>query len=225
MQSEFSITAFETVCQLYAEFLATMLSALRPCPQCQALREIQGERRRALQWAPDHVDFLALTRLRCRVCHTVETLFPPWIVPYELAALWILEAAVTAVAVDGYSLPHTANHWHWTLAWVRAHVRPWMAVGPEFRALVAQWSRAMGWDDIVSITWHPPATAVAGDWAWLRVAWATLAIQVLGVAQAQYNTPGWVVWRGLAPEVLPADPIPAVTHLGRRLRQHTLSPP
>lgn len=224
MQSGFSITAFEVVCQLYAEFLTTMLPDLRPCPRCHALREIQGDRRRALQWAPDHVDFLALTRLRCRACHTVETLFPPWIVPYGFAALWILEAAVTAVAVDGQSLQQTANHWHWTLAWVRAHVRPWIAVGPEFRALVAQWSRAMGWDDIVSITWHPPATAVAGDWAWLRVAWATLAIQVLGVAQAQY-TPGWIVWRSIAPEVLPADPIPAVTHLGRRLRQRTLSPP
>jgi hypothetical protein len=224
MQSGCSIPAFETVCQLYAEFLATMWPALRPCPQCHAPREIQGDRRRALQWASDHIDFIALTRLRCRGCHTVETLFPPWIVPYELAALWILEAAVIAVAVDGDSLQHTANRWQWTLAWARAHVRSWMAVGPECRMLVAQWSRALGWDDLVSITWHPPATAVAGDWAWLRVAWATLAIQVLDWAPAQY-APGWIVWQSLAPEVLPAAPIPAVTHLGRRLRQCSGSPP
>ena len=86
-----------------------MLPALRACSGCHALREIPGTRRRALQWTADPMDFIALTRIRCRVCHTVETLFPLWILPYELAALWILEAAVTAVAVDGQSLQHTAG--------------------------------------------------------------------------------------------------------------------
>ncbi len=224
MQSGFSIAAFAAVCQLYTQFLATMLPALRPCPGCHAPREIQGNRRRALQWAPNQIDFIALTRLRCRGCHTVETLFPPWILPYELAALWILEAAVTAVAVDGHSLQKTADRWHWTLAWIRAHVRPWIAVSPDFRALVAQWSRAVWWDDLVSTTWRPPATAAAGDWAWLCVAWAAVAFEVLDLTQAQ-SMPGWIVWRSVAPEMLPAAPIPAVTHLGRRVRQHPAAPP
>ncbi len=224
MQSGFSITAFEAVCQLYTQFLVTMLPALRPCPGCHAPREIQGCRRRALQWAADQIDFIALTRLRCRACHTVETLFPPWILPYELAALWILEAAVTAVAVDGHSLQQTADRWHWSLAWIRAHLRPWIAVSPEFRALVAQWSRAIGWDDLVSPAWRPPSTARSGDWAWLCVAWAAITLQVLDVAQAQ-RMPGWIVWRSVAPEVMPAAPISAVTHLGRRVRQHPDSPP
>lgn len=112
--------------------------------------------------AADQRDFLTLTRLRCRACHTVETLFPPWILPYELAALWILEAAVTAIAVDGDSLQHTADHWHWSLVWIRAHIRPWIAVSPEFRALVAQWGRSLGWDDLVSSAWP---TTRSGDWA------------------------------------------------------------
>ncbi|MDA8195038.1 MAG: hypothetical protein M0Z53_13745, partial [Thermaerobacter sp.] len=42
----------------------------------------------ALPGAADQIDFIALTRLRCRACHTVETLFPPGILPYELAALF-----------------------------------------------------------------------------------------------------------------------------------------
>ena len=225
MQSGFSITAFEAVCQLYTQFLITMLPALRPCPGCHAPREIQGCRRRALPGAADQIDFIALTRLRCRACHTVETLFPPGILPYELAALWILEAAVTAVAVDGHSFPHTADRGHGSLAGIRAHLRPWIAVSPEFRALVAQWSRALGGDDLVSPAWRPPAPARSGDWAWLGGAWAAITFQVLAGAQAQ-RMPGGIVWRSVAPAVMPAAPIPAITHLGRRVRQHpACSPP
>lgn len=89
MYPDWSIPSFEAVCQLYAEFLARFLSKLRPCPGCGRPREIQGSRLRALPWAADHSHCIAFTRLRCRTCHTVETLFPPWILPDELAALWI----------------------------------------------------------------------------------------------------------------------------------------
>ena len=224
MHPTFNIASFDAVCQLYAQFLTTFLPHLRPCPLCGQAREVHSYRFRALQWAADHLDPIALTRLRCRPCHTVETLFPPWILPYELAALWILEAAVTAVAVDGQSLQQTATRWHWTLAWIRAHVRPWLAVSVEFRTLVAQWGHGVGLVDLVPLTWRPPATAVAGDWAWLCVAWVAVGLRGLGPELAQ-TLPGWVVWRSVAPEVLPAAPIPATTHLGRRVREHPPSPP
>lgn len=219
-----SIPSFEAVCQLYAQFLVTMLPALRACPGCHGVREIQGTRRRALQWAADQMDVVVLTRLRCRVCHTVETVFPPWILPYEVAALWLLEAAVTAVAVHGQSLQRTATQGHWTLAWVRAHVRPWLRVSVEFRMLVAQWSHAVGVAVGVDPDWVPPVTAGVADWAWLSVAWQRLALQVLDVGSASL-LPGWLVWRTVAPDVMPAGPIPATTHVGRRVRQHRPPPP
>lgn len=212
------------VCQLYREFLVTFLVQGRPCPDCGQSREIQGVRWRALQWSADHIDFIGLRRLRCRSCHTVETMFPPWILPYELAALWILEAAVTAIAVDGDSLQKTATRWHWTLARIRAHVRPWLEVSTEFHLLVAQWSHAMGLDPLVAPTWRPPATAVAGDWAWLGVAWSALAFRWFDPITAQH-LPRWIIWRSVAPEVLPARPIPAVTHIGRRIRGGRAAPP
>lgn len=40
---------------------------------------------------------------------------------------------MTAVAVEGQSLQRTATQGHWTLAWVRAHIRPWIEVSVEFR--------------------------------------------------------------------------------------------
>src|SRR5487761_1829595 len=202
MHPDLSIPSFEAVCQLYAQFLAIFLQDLRACPGCRRPREGQGTRRRALQWAADQIDFIALTRLRCRACHTVETLFPPWILPYELAALWIVDAAVTAVAVEGQSLPRTATQWHWTLPWIRAHVRPWLAVSVEFRALVAQWGHAIGVAELVDAHWAPPARAVVADWAWLGVAWHRLALLCLGPGPASLLS-GWIVWRTVAPEVLP----------------------
>lgn len=224
MQSAFSIASFEAVCQLYTQFLATVLPDLRCCPGCHRLREIQGARYRALQWATDQIDFILLTRLRCRHCHTVETIFPPWILPYELAALWMLEAAVTAVAVDGQSLQHTATQGHWTLDWMRAHVRPWLQVSVEFRTIVAQWSHAAGVADLVDADWVPPDNARVADWAWLCVAWHRLMLLYLDAGSASLLS-GWIVWRTLAPDRLPAAPIPPRTHLGRRVRQPPPSPP
>lgn len=78
MQSGFSIASFDAVCELYAQFLSLMLPALRPCPLCGVSREIQGHRERAVLWAVGCIDCLALVRLRCRRCRTVETLFPYW---------------------------------------------------------------------------------------------------------------------------------------------------
>lgn len=146
-----------------------------------------------------------------------------WLIPYQLAAIWVLDAVVTAVAVEGQSLQATANRWQCSLAWMRATVRSWIAVSAEFRTLVAQWSQALGWPELVNPTWRPPAAVRSGDWAWLCVAWAALAFQLLSGDQAG-SMSGWVLWRTIAPEVMPAEPIPAVTHLGRRLRQRR-SPP
>jgi hypothetical protein len=220
----FTVPSFEAVCQLYDAFFRAMEAVIRRCPSCGRNREIQGVRSRALQWAVDRIDRIPLIRLRCRACHCVETVFPPWILPYELAALWLLETAVTAVAVDGQSLQRTAHWGHWSPAWVRAHVRPWVTCGAEFRSLVLQWSTRLGWAELVAVDWRPPLGVRYADWAWLHVAWQGLALEWLSVSGAE-RAGGWVSWRTLAPEVLPAHRIPAVTHLGRRLRALDRFPP
>ena len=85
----------------------------RPCPQCTRRRAWHSSRARWVHWAPSQRDHLGLRRLRCRPCHPVETVFPPWLLPYEelpvasldpllpaagLGASWATVAAQTGAA-------------------------------------------------------------------------------------------------------------------------------
>ncbi|MCY0877748.1 MAG: DUF6431 domain-containing protein [Firmicutes bacterium] len=126
---------FATVEQLYRTFLTTLVLG---CPQCGHPRERHSWRARWVVWAPGCWDRLALLRLRCRICHTVETCFPPWLIPYDPAATWLLVTLGHAVAIHGQSWAQVERAGAWPHHWLRRHVGRWLAAAPRFRQLIVQ---------------------------------------------------------------------------------------
>lgn len=119
-----SLTDFAVLVAAYGAYCMDTLAAWRPCRGCGRTRAWQGTRARWVLWAPGRRDRLALRRLRCRRCHTVETVFPPWIVPYEellldgLATLVIAAGqgvswttVATTVGVDGLTVRRRWRRW------------------------------------------------------------------------------------------------------------------
>ena len=69
---------------LYTQYLAEYFEvAWHRCPRCQGLRHGHGGHERWVLCAPGQEGRLFLRHVRCRSCHTVETVFPPWLLPYE----------------------------------------------------------------------------------------------------------------------------------------------
>ena len=74
------IPSVECVSPLYAQHLADTLETVwRPCDRCQRRRTLNPGHGRWVEWSI----VLILRHVRCRRCHTVETVFPPWLLPYE----------------------------------------------------------------------------------------------------------------------------------------------
>jgi hypothetical protein len=219
-----SITSFTVIEQLYAVFLETLAAIGFPCPRCGGRRARHSWRGRWVIWSVGHFDRLRLLRVRCRHCRTVETCFPPWLLPYEPAALWVLTQLCDAVALEGQSWARVEREGGWARHWLRRHAGRWLAWAPALRqALARQWLR-WGWHwPSWSWTWRPPTLARVADWAWVRVAWAW-TVQMGGATTVAEQIGDFAVWCALAPLALPAAAVPATTHVGRRLRA-TAAPP
>ncbi|MCL8207567.1 MAG: DUF6431 domain-containing protein [Actinomycetia bacterium] len=213
-----SIPTFAVVEQLYAAFLETLAAMGFSCPRCGGCRARHSWRGRWVIWAPGRWDRLPLLRVRCRRCRTVETCFPPWLLPYEPAALWLLTALCDAMAVEGQSWAHVERQGAWPRHWLRRHVGRWLRRAATLRQHIAQQWQHWGWPwPSWTQTWRPPAAARVADWAWVRVAWAW-TVQVAQLAAVAQPIGDWAVWCALAPLALPSDAVPATPHWGRRLR-------
>jgi hypothetical protein len=219
-----SITTFAVVEQLYAAFLHTLASLGFPCPLCGGRRVRHSWRSRWVIWAPGHSDRLRLLRVRCRRCRTVETCFPPWLMPYETAALWVLTDLCDALAVAGQSWVTVERQGAWPPHWLRRHVGRWLRQAAALRSCIAQQWQQWGWPwPSWAETWRPPVTARVGEWAWVRVAWAW-TVQVGQATSVAQPIGDWAVWCALAPLALPPAALPATTHWGRRLRAAAVPP-
>jgi hypothetical protein len=219
-----SITSFRIVEQLYLAFLHHLAGEGFRCPRCGNRRARHSWRYRWVLWAPGRLDRLRLLRVRCRRCRTVETCFPPWLFPYEVATVWVLAALCAAIAIAGQPWAAVERQGNWPRHWLRRHVGRWLARAVICRQRIAQQWQAWGWPwPSWTQTWQPPATARSADWAWVGVAWAwTVHTLALEAVAAQIGA--WAVWCALAPLALPPDVFPARTHWGRRLRT-TAAPP
>jgi len=198
--------------QAYDHWWTVTEAATRPCPDCGQRRVRHGRRLRYVEGLGDHTA-LAVIRLRCRPCHTVETVFPPWLWPYcpwhlavwawLCAARWEAGQSWTQVARWVSQTPTTLRRWglRWQGQFVRWRQQALQAAG--------QWGCA------VAVAWVMP-TAVAGpvaDWAALVRLWSAVA-----TALAWPDDPPLVAWRAEAPHVVPVALVPPHTHWGRRLR-------
>jgi hypothetical protein len=166
---------------------------------------------------------LALIRLRCRPCHTVETCFPPWLLPYEALTLDQLTTLLTDAGGAGQSWTQVARTVGCEPLTVRRRWRRWGPWGAWLRQQVAQhaaaWGLVLAW-----ATWQPPPGTRSADWAWLPLAWAALAL-VLPSVWAPPWAVGLTPWQEWVPGGWPAAVVPARTHLGRRLRVGAGRPP
>lgn len=211
------IPSGERVSPLYAQYLAETLETVwRPCDRCQRRRTLNLGHGRWVECAPGQSIVLILRHVRCRRCHTVETVFPPWLLPYESLTVEMMESMLTAIEIRGESLETVAAAHQVSVERVQALWHRWRAVLPEWPYQVEQEAAVSTAAPLVDTqTWQPPATARSASWAWLQVAWQALAL-LWGLA---LPPSGWVFWRTVAPECMPATPISAHCHLGQRLRQ------
>jgi len=213
--STFTLPDSGTLVTRYQTFLATQETRYRPCPQCQGWRARHGWRARNVLGAPGQWGRLALLRLRCRPCHTVETVFPPWLLPYESWTVPVWDAVLTAVATEGQSWRRIATDWQVEVTAVKRRWRRWEPQLPAFRHQVHQvlqtWQIGTPWR-----TWHPPPAARAADWGRLQLCWQAVAL-VLGAVWELGTPTGFVTWRTWVPTGLPGGVLPRHTHLRRRL--------
>ena len=94
---------------LYTQYLAEYFEvAGHRCPRCQGLRHGHGGHERWVLCAPGQEGRLFLRHVRCRSCHTVETVFPPWLLPYERLTVDLIESILTALLVQGQSVAAVA---------------------------------------------------------------------------------------------------------------------
>lgn len=213
-----SIASFCIVEQLYVAFLTTLAAEGFRCLRCGRRRSRHSWRPRWVLWAPGRLDRLRLLRVRCPDCRTVETCFPPWLFPYEVAAVWVLDALCVAIALDGQAWAAVERQGAWPRQWLRRHVGRWLGRAAICRQRIAQQWQAWGWEwPSWPQTWRPPTTARSADWAWVCVAcaWTVQRVALTAVAR---QISAWAVWCTIAPLALPPDVFPARTHWGRRLR-------
>ena len=208
---------FAVLVTAYDRYWQSADASWRPCPQCHHRRAWQGTRPRWVHWAPGQRARLGLRRLRCRACHTVETVFPPWLLPYEELPVGSLDVLLQAAAA-GASWAAVAAQRGTAPLTGRRRWRRWGPQGVGLRQCVLQ--QATHWGiPLIWPTWRPPAGARSADWTWLGVAWAALAVVFRPAAPG-----GMAVWADLGAPPWPAAVIPARTHLGRRLRAAGVPP-
>jgi hypothetical protein len=140
---------FAAVVTAYAQFWQTAEAHCRPCPACGRRRVRHGKRARWVHWAPGQRDRQALIRLRCRPYQTVETCFPPWLVPYEELTLDQLTTLLTAARGAGPSWRRVACAVGCDPLTVRRRWRRWGPWEPWLRQQGAQhaaaWGIALAW--------------------------------------------------------------------------------
>ena len=206
-----SVHDFAVLVTAYEAYWQDPAAPWRPCPQCARRRAWHSTRPRWVHWTPGRRDRLGLRRLRCRPCHTVETVFPPWLLPYEELPVASLDPLLQAAGA-GASWATVAAQTGAAPVTVRRRWRRWGPQGPGLRQRVLQqatrWGLPLTWP-----TWRPPAGARSADWGWLGLAWAALVVVFRPGAPS-----GMGVWVELGPTPWPAAVVPARTHLGRRLR-------
>ncbi len=217
------IPTADRISPVYAQYLTEHLEAdWRSCPQCHGRRSVNEGHWRWVLCAPGQEAPLFLSHVRCRACGTIETVFPPWLLPYERLTVEMLESILTALLVQGQSVAAVAAAHQVSEEMVTSRWHRWRDELPAWHQQVEQ--TAVPWTAAPLVdmqTWHPPLTARSAAWAWLEVAWQALALLMGGEAPPS----GWIFWRRVFPEVMPAGPIPARSHLGRRLRLPLLSLP
>lgn len=209
-----SITSFDGLRRDYAVFVAAQ--APYPCPRCGQPRWRHGSHERWVCWACGGWNQLALVHVRCGRCHTVETLFPPWLLPYESLTVDVLNQVLESVGHAGQSVAHVAQQWDLPPSAIRRRLFRWLPRAPQLRQQVTQhaeqWGMALGWS-----TWTPPLRTRSADWSGLLMAWQALALVLVTSVLVATLSPGLPQWREWAPEWLPAGVVPRRAHLGRRL--------
>ena len=213
-----SILAWQQLEQAYRDYCDA--DSEHRCPCCGQPRPYSGGHERWVLWARGgQRKRLYLRHVRCKPCRTLETLFPPWLLPYEECTLMVLQALLDEALDQGQSLTTLSAAVGLSRDAVRARVRHWAALAPTLRQLVAQTAERWGTALFHRSTWTPPATSHSWDWSWLRVAWDTLALELLGGGIGAWPFPvsGLALWRHWGPEQLPPYTVPLRAHLGRRL--------
>ena len=215
-----SIASFDDLCSAYHQFVAD--DPEHRCPQCDRRRCFQGSHDRWVLWSRPHRDRLSLVPVRCRACGTVETLFPPWLLPHEELTVDALNQVLEAVNA-GHPVWQVAAEWGMEPLAIRRRIRRWLPQAADLRQRVAQqadtWGIPLAWP-----TWTPPTGSRSADWSWLLVAWMALFLTWGGASVWSFSV-GLSQWREWAPENLPAPVVPARSHLGRRLRGVPPRPP
>jgi len=205
--------------QAYDAWWTASEATRRPCPRCGQRRVRHGRRARYVEGQGEST-WVAVIRLRCRPCHTVETVFPPWLWPYLSwhLALWV--AVCTARWEAGQSWSQIAQPVTQTPATVRRRVRAWQRHLVAWRQQALQ--AAAPWGVHLAVAWvvTTAASGVAADWAALVRLWSAVA-----TALAWPGDPPLVAWCAGAPHVVPAALVPPHTHWGRRLRAAGGCPP
>ncbi|MDA8193667.1 MAG: DUF6431 domain-containing protein [Thermaerobacter sp.] len=191
------------------------------CPQCGRPRCFQGSPDRWVLWSRQHRDRITLVHVRCRACGTVETLFPPWLLPHEELTRDALNQVLEAVVHTGRPVSQVAAEWGLEPVAIRRRILRRLPHAAEFRQRVAQqadtWGIPLAWP-----TWTPPTASRSADWSWLLVAWTALFLILGGASAFSVGLPQWREW---VPENLPVPVVPPWSHLGRRLRGLTPRPP
>ncbi len=81
-----------------------------------------------MEYAPGQSTLLTLCHVRCRRCHTMETVFPPWLLPYESLTVEMLESLLNAIEIRGESLEAVAAAYQVSVERVQARWHQWRAV-------------------------------------------------------------------------------------------------
>lgn len=186
------------------------------CPQCHRRRWRHGRHQRWVCWAPGQWHQLALVHVRCPSCHTVETVFPPWLLPYESFTMDTMNDIMEAIGHAGAPVAQVAQQWEVPLVTIRRRWRRWLPAAPALRQLVAQqaaqWGIQIAWP-----TWQPGPDTRSADWSWLLMAWQALTLVLVSPGLFVAVTGSLVHWRHWVPESLPASVVPGRAHVGRRL--------
>lgn len=157
---------------------------------------------------------LRVQRVRCRVCHTVETLYPPWLWPYLLWPVPAWVALCEARWMAGAPWTTVATQAGVDACTVRRRVQAWGAQLVRWRQQALQ--QAVAWGvAVIGAVWFDATvlTSLGADWQALVAVWSGVA-----VACGWPGTPPLVAWITGAPLVVPAPLVAPHTHWGRRLR-------
>ena len=217
-----SILAWKQLEQAYRDYCDS--DSPHRCPGCGQPRPYSGGHQRWVLWARvGKRKRLALSHVRCKHCRTLETLFPPWLLPYEECTLMVLQSVLDEALEQGRSLTTISAAVGLSRDSVRARVRHWAALAPSLRQLVAQEAERWGIALFHRSTWTPPTTSHSWDWSWICVSWETLAFIGRSLVSLPFPVSGLALWRQWVPERLPPYTVPLRSHLGRRLCHLELS--